>query len=331
MSEIGVIQVGVGGMGQTWLSTVAASDHVEHVAWVDVDEQVLKEKCEAYNFSLRHCYTSLQEALQKEKAQGLINVTPPQYHKEISCAALEAGLHVLSEKPLADSMTSAIDIVECAEEAGMILMVAQNYRYRDVIGTLRETVASGQYGAVGQVQVNFFKGPHFGGFREEMDYPLIIDMSIHHFDLMRHILDADPQTLRGHSWNPQWSWFSGDASACLFFEFEDDLSVVYNGTWCSTGAETSWNGDWRIECEQGVILSRDDVVYAANTGDPLVKIANKEQKRSNQAYLLHEFYEAVTQRTLPGTHGRDNLKSLSMVFGAVKAVRGDKVIELGDF
>lgn len=328
MSPIGVIQVGVGGMGQTWLRTVAASEKVEHVAWVDMDEQTLKEKCETYNFSPHRCYTSLQEALQKEKAHGLINVTPPEHHKEISCAALERGLHVLSEKPLADSMASAIDIVECAEKAGAILMVAQNYRYRDVIVTLRETVASGRYGDAGQVQVNFFKGPHFGGFREEMDHPLIIDMSIHHFDLMRYILDADPQTVRGHSWNPSWSWFAGDASACLLFEFENGLSVVYNGSWCSTGAETSWNGDWRIECQKGVILSRDDAIYAANTGDPRERIANKEQELSDQAHLLHEFYEAVTQGTLPGTHGRDNLKSLGMVFGAVEAVRRKKDVEL---
>ncbi|MEA3408683.1 MAG: Gfo/Idh/MocA family oxidoreductase [Chloroflexota bacterium] len=328
MSKIGVIQVGVGGMGQTWLKTVAASEEVEHVAWVDVDEQVLEEKCKEYHFSPHHCYASLQEALQKEEADGLINVTPPQYHKAISCAALEAGLHVLSEKPLADSIKSATDIVERAEEAGATLMVAQNYRYRDVTATLRETLASGRYGAPGQVQVNFFKGPHFGGFREKMDYPLIIDMSIHHFDLMRYILDADPKAVSGYSWNPQWSWFAGDASVCLFFEFENALSVVYNGSWCSTGAETSWNGDWRIECEKGVILSHDDTVYAAKTGDSPQSVASKGGKRSNQTYLLHEFYEAVTEGSLPATHGRDNLKSLRMVFGAVEAVRTGKVIEL---
>jgi len=326
--RIGVIQVGVGGMGQTWLRTVAASEEVEYVAWVDVDEQVLKEKCEAYGFDPQHCYTSLNEALQREEADGLINVTPPQYHKAISCTALEAGLHVLSEKPLADSMESATDIVDCAEEAGAILVIAQNYRYRDVSATLRERVMSGHYGAVGQVQVNFFKGPHFGGFREEMDYPLIIDMSIHHFDLMRYILNADPQTVSGHSWNPQWSWFAGDASACLFFTFQNGLFVTYNGSWCSTGAETSWNGDWRIACEKGIILSQDDTVYAANIGDPLRKVASKGQRRSNQTYLLHEFYQAITEGSLPGTHGRDNLKSLRMVFGAVEAVRTGKIIEL---
>ena len=328
MSKIGVIQVGVGGMGQTWLRTVAASDEVEYVAWVDVDEQVLQKKCEAYDFGSQHCYTSLQEALKNEEADGLINVTPPQYHRAISCTALEAGLHVLSEKPLADSMEAATDIVACAKEVGTILMVAQNYRYRDVSTTLRETVTLGRYGAVGQVQVNFFKGPHFGGFREEMDYPLIIDMSIHHFDLMRYILDADPKTVSGYSWNPKWSWFAGDASACLFFEFENGLSVVYNGSWCSTGAETSWNGDWRIECERGIILSRDDTVYAANTGDALESVTSEGQERSNQAYLLHEFYQAITQGSRPGTHGRDNLKSLGMVFGAVEAVRTGKTIEL---
>jgi predicted dehydrogenase len=315
-------------MGQTWLRTIAASDEVGYVAWVDVNEQMLQEKCEAYDFSPQHCYTSLQEALENEEADGLINVTPPQYHRAISCAALDAGLHVLSEKPLADSMASARDIVECAEKAEAILMVAQNYRYRDVAATLRQTLASGRYGAAGQVQVNFFKGPHFGGFREEMDYPLIIDMSIHHFDMMRYILDADPRTVGGYSWNPRWSWFAGDASACLFFEFENGLSVVYNGSWCSTGAETSWNGDWRIECEQGVILSRDDTVSVGETENTLAKVESKGATPSNQDYLLHEFYEAVMEGSRPATHGRDNLKSLSMVFSAVEAVRTGRVIQL---
>jgi predicted dehydrogenase len=328
VSQIEVIQVGVGGMGQTWLRTVAASEEVEYVAWVDVDEQVLEEKCQTYDFSPQHCYTSLQEALESEDADGLINVTPPQYHRAISCAALEAGLHVLSEKPLADSMASATDIVECAEKAEATLMVAQNYRYRDLTATLRETLASGRYGAPGQIQVNFFKGPHFGGFREEMDYPLIIDMSIHHFDMMRYILDADPRTVSGYSWNPHWSWFAGDASACLFFEFEDELSVVYNGSWCSTGAETSWNGDWRIECDQGIVVSCDDTVYAGHTGEPLEKVASREKELSNQAYLLHEFYQAVTEGSIPGTHGQDNLKSLGMFFGAVEAVRTETIIQL---
>ena len=64
---------------------------------------------------------------------------------------------------------------------------------------------SGDLGTVSAAAVQFFRGPHFGGFRETMAYPLVVDMAIHHFDLMRFLLDRDPVAVSGRSWNPPWS------------------------------------------------------------------------------------------------------------------------------
>jgi predicted dehydrogenase len=328
MSRIRVIQVGVGGMGNTWLRTVKASDEVEYAAWVDVSAEVLQKQCAAYGFDAAHCYTSLNQALAAEKADGLINVTPPQFHEQTCCAAFEAGLPVLSEKPLADTLDAARRVVACAERTGRVFMVAQNYRYRECIRTLHNLVASGRYGAPGQVHIAFYKGPHFGGFREEMPYPLIIDMSIHHFDMMRYILGADPVNVMGRSWNPYWSWFKGDASAELHFAFTQGLQVVYHGSWCATGDETPWNADWHIECAKGVIVLRNDLVYEAATGEALKPVTLDPMERTAQAYLLHEFCQALTQGVTPATNGRDNLKSLGMVFGAVEAVSTGKMVTL---
>jgi predicted dehydrogenase len=132
----------------------------------------------------------------------VIDVTPPAFHQEISAIALEAGLPVLSEKPLANTLADAVAIVQKANESGVLHMVAQNYRYHVPVQTLKHVLASGEFGRVGSVSVEFFKGPHFGGFREEMAYPLIIDMAIHHFDLMRFLLESDPVTTFGRSWDP---------------------------------------------------------------------------------------------------------------------------------
>ena len=118
---------------------------------------------------------------------------------------LEAGLPVLSEKPLANTLEAAQEIVRKADETGVLHLVSQNYRYRLPTQTLKRVLDSGQMGQVGALTVNFFKGPRFGGFREEMAYPLIIDMAIHHFDLMRFFLDSDPVSIFGQSWNPAWS------------------------------------------------------------------------------------------------------------------------------
>lgn len=328
MSRVRIIQVGVGGMGRVWLDTVTKSDEVEFGAWVDIDPAILDAQCKAYGFDPAHCYTSLSDALETERADALLNVTPPQFHEAVSCAAFEAGLAVLSEKPLADTMEAARRTVDCAERAGVLFMVAQNYRYREPIRAIKNLVASGRYGAPGQVHISFYRGPHFGGFRERMENPLIVDMSIHHFDLMRYILGADPVWVMGHSWNPYWSWFKGDASAALVFEFANGSHVVYHGSWCATGDQTSWNGHWHIECERGVIVLRNNLVFEAAIGEALREVPVEAMARTGQHYLLHEFYRALREGITPSTHGRDNLKSLAMVFGAVQAVEEGGVVAL---
>lgn len=327
MGKLRVIQVGVGGMGDAWMKTIGQSPDVEHAALVDVDARMLSTQAVKYGIPTERCFTTLAEAL-TVPADGLVNVTPPQFHESTCCTALEMGLHVLTEKPLADTIEAAQRMVACAASAGKLIMVAQNYRYQPFIQTLHELVANGKYGAPGQVQLAFYKGPHFGGFREQMSYPLIIDMSIHHFDLLRYILGADPLQVRGESWNPSWSWFGGDASCALHFEFRGGLQVLYHGSWCATGDETSWSGDWRIECATGVVVSRQDVVYEAAIGQPLRQSAIGPMPLRAQAFLLAEFVRALREGIPPATVGSDNLKSLAMVFGAVEAVRSGKVVLL---
>lgn len=314
-----VIQVGMGGMGNAWLRAVLDSPHVEYSGFVEIDETIAAEQVDKYDLDASRVFSSLPDALQAVPADGLINVTPPQFHKAISVAALRAGLPVLSEKPLADTMAAAAAIVRVANETGVLHMVAQNYRYRTPVQTLKQVLDSGQLGRIGAASVTFFRGSHFGGFREEMSYPLIIDMSIHHFDLMRYFLGSDPVLIFGRSWNPAWSWFAGDASAAVVLEFADNVVVSYDGSWCSTGRETPWNGHWRFECEKGVALLEDDQVYTHLTGEAAVPVDPVTMERQGQAYLLHEFYTAVCAGQTPGTPCQDNIHSLAIVFDTVRS------------
>jgi predicted dehydrogenase len=202
-------------------------------------------------------------------------------------------------------------------------MVAQNYRYHAPTQTLFHTLQQADFGPVGAVKVDFFKGPHFGGFREEMPYPLIIDMSIHHFDLMRFFLGRDPVAIYGRSWNPPWSWFKGDASAAVILDFgreeAGEVIVNYNASWCSQGQVTPWNGNWRFECAEGVISLTDDVVTTQRPDGEVVTVPVLDLPRLGQAYLLHEFYEAVMLGKPPLTTCQDNIKSLAIVFDVIES------------
>lgn len=331
-----VIQVGIGGMGSAWLRTVLESPEVEYAGFVEINPQIAEEQAEKFTLDRTRIFHSLSEALNAVAADGIIDVTPPQFHKEVSLTALEAGIPVLSEKPLANTYEDALAIVHKANETGVLHMVAQNYRYTVPAQTLKNVLTSGDMGAIGAVAVEFYKGVHFGGFRGEMPYPLIIDMAIHHFDMLRFFLGANPTSIYGRSWNPAWSWNKGDSAAAVSLQFDSGVVATYDGSWVSTGRDTTWNANWRFDCERGVVTMVDDVVmvqtwdgtddgFANRYADPVV-VPALEMPRIAQAYLLHEFYEAVTQGKTPATTCQDNIHSLGIVFDAVESFKTGQTI-----
>lgn len=321
-----VIQVGMGGMGSAWLKAVQASPEVEYAGFVEVNPEIAAAQVEQFGLEGSTVFASLDAALGAVQADGVINVTPPQFHREVSIAALEAGVPVLSEKPLADTLAAAQDIVDAANRTGVLHMVAQNYRYHAPTQTLFQTLQQAALGPIGAVKVDFFKGPHFGGFREEMPYPLIIDMAIHHFDLMRFFLGRNPVAVYGRSWNPSWSWFKGDASAAVTLDFGDAV-VSYNGSWCSQGLATPWNANWRFECAEGVITLIDDQVTVQRLDSEVESVPTVALPRLAQVYLLHEFFEAVTLGKPPMTTCQDNIKSLGIVFDVIQSFVSGAVVQ----
>lgn len=320
-----VIQVGIGNMGGAWLNAVLKSEEVEHAGYVEINEAIAEEQAGKFNLDRSLIFKTLEEAIANVQADAVIDVTPPRFHMPVAVTAMEAGLHVLTEKPLSDTFEAARQIVRKARETGLVHMVAQNRRYYPAVQTVRRLLQSGEMGTVTAVTVEHYRHMTFtNNFRLHMKYPLIVDMAIHHFDLMRCLLGCNPLTVYGRSWNPPWSIFDHDASASVLFEFENKAMVSYNGSWVSQGGDTSYNGNWRFDCEKGVLWMRDNMVYRGEpdawTKDydaPLEPLVLDHMPYAHQAYLLHEFNEAVTTGKTPATTGADNLYSLGMVFDTI--------------
>ena len=95
------------------------------------------------------------------------------------------------------------------------------------------------------------------------------------FGHARFLLQAEPVSAYCQSYNPAWSWFAGDANATAIFEMETGARYVFNGSWCSPGAETSWNGIWRVSGEKGTALwngDDDPVLHAEEDIDGAARI-----------------------------------------------------------
>jgi predicted dehydrogenase len=261
----------------------------------------------------------------------------PEAHCKVTCAALKAGCHVIGEKPMANSMAEARKMVHAAEQADRMYMVSQSRRWNPMHETARRQVGKGRIGTLSSATCDFFLGAHFGGFRAEMDSPLILDMAIHHFDLVRFITGKDPVAVYAHEWNPPGSWYRGDVAASCIFEMTDGVTFSYRGSWCAEGRQTSWNGDWRFQGQRGsMIYAQDELpvveVVAKKSGfhrgcRPL-KVNQAAMKHPRMHGALREMLAYLRKGTLPQTECHDNIKSLAMVFAAIESSSKRRRVEI---
>ncbi len=327
-----VIHMGVGGFGGHWSKVLAASDDVEVVALVDVSEAALAETCETFDYDPQICFPTLDAALAQIDADLLICVTPPKYHPEHVTAALHAGLHVICEKPMANSLDECVTMFQAARASERQFIVSQNYRYRPEMQTLAQLVRDGVIGTIGQIKLDFYKGWYFDedNFRRTMPNPMIVDMSIHHFDLLRFVTGLEAETVRGEAWNPPWSDNTGDTSTALHFRLNNGARVVYNASWCAQGDFCDWNGNWLIEGDKGSLEYKNGEITLnkANGRYQAIETETIELQAmalTDQAYLLRRFIEATQKGNRAETDVADNLRSIGMVFASETAVASQQI------
>lgn len=330
------IHIGVGGFGGVWVNALKQDRQAKVVAMVDLSDKALDAACETGGYSRDICFHSLKDALANVDADAAVVVTPPACHREGVVGAMKAGLDVISEKPMADTLTDCKAMLRAAAATGRTYMVSQNYRYNPGTWTASQLVRSGKLGAVGQVKLDFYLGMDFGGgFRHDMEYPLLIDMSIHHFDLIRFITGLDAETVQGAAWNPPWSNYDGDASCSALFEMSNGARVVYNASWAAKGQFDSWDGSWQIECEKGTVMFRDGKIevheapklYGVKKVRP---VTLREPPKAGQQFVLNDFRRSLKTGRRPQTDARDNIRSVSMVFATVQAMKTGKKVQVLD-
>ncbi|MBB6730959.1 Gfo/Idh/MocA family protein [Cohnella zeiphila] len=340
MKTYRIALAGCGGMARTWVEYALSREDAEIVALVDIFPAAAQAMAERYGLK-SGIYSDLAQAIAESGANLVFDVTIPATHHQIGKTAMEAGCDVLGEKPMAATMEEARDLIRVSERTGRTLAVMQNRRYNANIRALRGLIERGTIGKVGYVGADFFLGPHFGGFREAMDSPLILDMAIHTFDQARMLTGADPVSVYCHEFNPPGSWYAGNASAVCIFEMSDGSVFCYRGSWCAEGAPTSWESDWRITGERGTALwdgtnaPYAEVVAAEQDGKFIRENARVEAEfdwtgREGHAGCLDEMLAALASGRPAETDCRDNVHSIAMVLGAIESAKTGKKIWLKD-
>jgi len=334
--KLKVVVVGCGGMSGAWLSVATKERGLEVAGLTDLRREAAEKRAEEFKLSKDVVFDTLDEALEAARPDVVFDVTTPESHHEVTLKALAAGCHVCGEKPLADSMDHAREMVEAARRAGRIYAVMQNRRYIPSAVALIGMLRAGAIGDITTVNVDFYIGAHFGGFRDEMDHPLLLDMAIHTFDQARQITDADPVSVYCTEFNPRGSWYRGAASAMCIFEMTGGIIFNYRGSWCAEGLSTPWAGTWRIVGTRGSAAWAEDRPYGdVVNGDqgfirPMrrVEAENVKLEATGHEGCIREFLRAVRTGGRPQTVCDDNIKSLGMVFGAIRSAAAGRGVRV---
>lgn len=322
-----VVVVGAGGMGRAWMDAIARRADTRVSAVVDVDPAAARGAVEERGWDIP-TMQNVEEALALVEADMLLNVTVPEAHLAVSSAALRAGVPVLSEKPVTPTVRDALQLLGLSKATGVLLATSQSRRYSSGIRLYRQAVTD--LGQIGQLDAQFFQNPRFGGFREEMDHPLLVDMAIHTFDQARYILDADPVSVYCDEFNPPWSWYRGAAAAQAIFRFADGTRFSYSGSWCADGLTTSWNATWRASAQSGAARwdGERGVVVERAAGDVRGLEASDGDEGLDAA--LAEFVAALDGGPHPSGEISRNVWSLAMVEAAIESSRSQAPVLFAD-
>ncbi len=348
-----LVLVGAGTRGRTWAGVLAETPEVELVGIVDRDESRARDAASGQSHQAAWD-TDFASALDSHRPEAVIIATPPDSHHALVLQALSQGAHVLCEKPLSESIAEVVEMVARAKDRGLHLVVGMNFRYLSSSQRIRHYATTGELGALSHAQFSYIR--HRDGNRADlndypmqMPYPLLLEQTIHHLDLLRYCYDTEVESLVAESWRPPWSSYEGDCCASILLRMENGARVNYLGTW--TG---SWNRmcfSWRSEFEAGALVQRrqfDDLVRIgfrpelARSGSRFKTSAEAEPTIAEQLepctpfvddsrLLLREFMGAARGEVEPATTGRDHLKSLGLVQACIESIETGQWVDVARF
>ncbi|UOQ48463.1 Gfo/Idh/MocA family oxidoreductase [Gracilibacillus caseinilyticus] len=205
MGKLRVGLIGAGGIA-TDVHIPAYSqiaDQVEIVAVADVVYE--KAKAVADTHRIEHAYEHYEEMLAEANLDAVSVCVPNKFHKDAAIAALQAGCHVLCEKPPAMSQTEAKQMEEAASQSGKLLMYGFHYRFQAETQAARRFIDAGELGEIysGRVQAIRRRGiPGWGVFtnKELQGGGPLIDIGVHMLDTALYLMGyPEPAVVLGQT------------------------------------------------------------------------------------------------------------------------------------
>lgn len=345
-----LILVGTGGQGRSWCERFippnVADGLVEVVAAVDVNADALQYARTFLGLRADQCYSDARQAMDENPADFVAIVTPPAWHEPMVDLALAHDLHILSEKPIADTLEASIRVANKVAAANKKMGVTMSHRFDQDKTTLRAEVKSGRYGRLDylacRVSNDNRKFASWGRYRHEMPDPLMIEAAGHRLDILADLAGAPASTLYVQTWKPAWGEYQGDCQALGLLNYENGVRAQWECVKTNAvGLNPPGREYLRAECEGGtLILSNRQLqrfVY-----DPARQNRNElegqgevvpllEQAKWANAWLIEKFVHWLDGGEPMETNVWDNVRAVAMTWAAIESSRSGQPVQMEPF
>jgi D-apiose dehydrogenase len=331
-------------------------DRVTIVGGCDVD--LVAQDMARSKWKLPYVCGDAQVLIDKTKPDIVCVCTPPNLHLEHSTLALKAGCHVFCEKPLADNLEQADEIIDATKKTGKLVVVNNQFPYMKIHTAAKQLAGSPEFGRLLYLhawQTFLPTEATEAGWRGKLRRRVCFEFGIHVFELMRFLFDDTPVRLMAHMPVPQAKGES-DAINVVCVEFADGRAASMMLNRLSKGPEryldmrldgelasihTSIGG--RIEIKAGVHTRNRRPFLEwkfAKGGHAVLQVGNRSRVIARDpmnpfaaatAAHLGNFVEAIHSSGIPAGDARDNRNTLAMVAAAYDSARLGRSVEMSAY
>ncbi|WP_078549638.1 Gfo/Idh/MocA family protein [Litchfieldia alkalitelluris] len=247
--RMGIIGVGGIAQGRHIPAYLQLSDQVSLEAVSDINEETAKTVAKTHK--IKHVFTNYREMF--EVVDAVTICTPNKFHAEITVAALEAGVHVLCEKPMALNIEECNAMIDAAKKSGKVLSIAYHYRFMKDSQAAKRVILEQEIGKPMVARARALrrrKVPGWGVFtnKELQGGGSLIDYGCHFLDLSLWLLgNPEPVEVMGTTYNKlskmpnqvnMWGSFDHetfevDDHVTAYIKFDNGASMLFETSWAA--------------------------------------------------------------------------------------------------
>jgi D-apiose dehydrogenase len=296
--------------------------------------------------------------LEKIRPDVVAVCTPPWLHREHALLGLEHGCHVFCEKPFAENLEQADDVIAAAERAGRLVVINNQFPYLRIHRAAKEAIGSAEFGRLLYLHAwQTMEPTEFteAGWRAGMQRRLCFEFGVHVFELVRYFFEDTPVRLQAHMPSAIGP-VQGELVNVISMEFADGraasmvldrlnrgheryLDVRLDGERATI--QTSIGGRLQLRAGLETRERRPFVAFDyALGGRALLERGQRERTlardglmpfTSATAYHFGKFLDAIETGVPPPGNAKDNRDTLALVMAAYDAAESRRTVEMSAY